>query len=52
MPAADVMAHPRAGSRKTSVAEAVVRAWNNTYSLRRRSKLRVASIGSELNVGS
>jgi len=42
-------------SRKASIAEAVVCALNNTYSLRRRTKLRAASIGSELkllNVGS
>jgi len=39
--------HPRAGSRQNSVAEAVVCAWNDTYSLRHRSKMKAASIGSE-----
>jgi len=42
--------HTRTGSRKTSVAEAVVRACYDTYPLRRRSKLRTASVGSKLNV--
>jgi len=44
--------HTRTGRTKTSVAEAVVCAWNDTYPLRRGSKLRTASVGSKLNVGS
>jgi len=46
------VSHTRTGSWKTSVAEAVVCAWNNTYPLRRGSKLMTASVGSKLNVRS
>ena len=55
MPDADAMVRrftPEGRQQKNSVAKAVVCAWNNTYSLRRRSKLRAASIGNELNDGS
>jgi len=43
----------RTGSRETSVSEAVVCAWTETYpTLRLRLQVRVTSVGSKSNVGS
>jgi len=44
--------HTRTGSRETSITEAVMYAQNDAYLLRRRSKLRVASVSSKLNIRS
>ena len=42
----------RTDSSETSVTETVVCAWNDTYPLRRGLKLRAASVGNGLSIGS